>query len=130
MRVRNHIVEAGDDQPNPRNNDAENNGADGDDGEGIHGNLHVAVSMHVTVSIGSLQSYSTEGAPTSRCRKPVAVLHDRPPVQRSSTRTWVLFSVRATSVIELGVLATITAQQNASCYEHISRAVVLSLLFR
>ena len=38
MRVRNHIVEAGYDQPNPRNNDAENNGADGDDGEGIHGN--------------------------------------------------------------------------------------------
>jgi hypothetical protein len=66
MRVRNHIVEAGDDQPNPRNNDAENNGADGDDGEGIHGNLHVAVSMQVTVSIGSLQSYSTEGEPTSR----------------------------------------------------------------
>ena len=66
MRVRNHIVEAGDDQPNPRNNDAENNGADGDDGEGIHGNLHVAVSMQVTVSIGSLQSYSRTQSRSAR----------------------------------------------------------------
>jgi hypothetical protein len=38
MRVRDHIVGGGDDQPNPRQNDAENNGADGDDGKGIHGN--------------------------------------------------------------------------------------------
>jgi hypothetical protein len=61
MRVRNHIVDARDDQPSPRNNDAENNGADGDDGEGFHGNLHVAVSMQVTVSVGTVQSYRTEG---------------------------------------------------------------------